>query len=135
MLNQKPGASASSATTALFADSTERLPRASPWAASLRVDPQSLELRIRGLAHDVPADAKIEFVPSTWGEINGAAAQRVQRSGADLILTLARGDLRAQMLAQLSGLIVVTETRGPNRPRGFWVQANASDPANARTRS
>ena len=135
ILNQKPGASAPSATTALFADSTERLPRTSPWAASLRVNPKNLEVRIRGLAHDVPADAKIEFVPLTWGEINSAAAQRVQRSGADLILTLPRGDLRAKTLTQLGGLIVVTETRGPNRPRGFWVQANASDSASARTRS
>jgi DsbC/DsbD-like thiol-disulfide interchange protein len=135
ILNQKSGAPAASATTTLFADSTERLPRPSPWPASLRVDPKNLEVRIRGLAHDLPADAKIEFVPLTWGEINSAAAQRMQRSGADLILTLARGDLRAQTLVQLSGLIVVTETRGPNRPRGFLVRANASDSANARTRS
>jgi DsbC/DsbD-like thiol-disulfide interchange protein len=133
ILNQTPSSSAPSTTTALFTESTGRLPRPAPWPASLRVDPTNIEVRVRAAAHDLPADAKIEFVPLAWGAINSAAAQRVTRAGPDLVLTLVRGDLRAQPLSQLNGLLIVSDAHGSSRPQGFFLQARASDSGSAHT--
>jgi len=136
-LNQGPSSATlqDSAAPAVFTEGSKRLPQPSPWPASLRVDKATLEVRVLGLAHDVPADAKVEFLPLNWGEIDNAAAQRATRSGADLILTLARGDLRAQPLARLDGILVVIDGHGAARERGFFLQVHTSDAADTRTQS
>jgi thiol:disulfide interchange protein DsbD len=136
-LSQEPSSVSpqTSAAPAVFAEGSERLPRPSPWPASLRVDKSTVEVRVRGLASEVPAGAKVEFLPLNWGEIDNAAAQLTTRSGADLILTLARGDLRAQPLAQLNGVLVVIEGHGTPRQRGFFLQARTSAPTERRAQS
>jgi thiol:disulfide interchange protein DsbD len=136
-LSQEPASATppTAAAPAIFAEGSEHLPQPSPWPASLRVDKSTVELRVRGLAHEVPAGAKIEFLPLNWGEIDNAAAQRTMRSGADLILTLARGDLRSRPLAQLNGVLVVIEGHGTSRERGFFLQARTSSATDKRAQS
>ncbi len=136
-LGQEPASAAprTSAVPAIFVTGSAHLPQPSPWPASLRVDTATVELRVRGLAHDVPADAEVEFLPLNWGEIDNAATQRAARSGADLILTLARGDLRAQPLTRLDGLLVVIEGHGTRRQRGFLLQVRPRATADTHTQS
>lgn len=135
-LNQEPSSAVQTLPVpAVFTEGSEHLPQPSPWPATLRVDKSTLELRVRGIAHDVPADAKVEFLPLSWGQIDNAAAQHATRAGADLILTIARGDLRAQPLAQLDGVLVVIEGHGAPRERGFVLQVHTSDPAATHTQS
>ena len=120
-----PSSTAGVAHAALFATARRNLPMPAPWPATLAVGESNLELRLLGAAAQVPARAPVRFLPGTWGQIDSAAAQRAQRTGADLVLTMVRGDLRADPPAALDGLLVVGAPRGHAPRRGFIVHAPA----------
>lgn len=128
-LRAEPNAahSASSASTALFAAAGERLPRPSPWATSLIVGGASVDLTVHGIAHQLPAAAQVQFLPLTWGQIDSAAKQTLVHAGADLRLTLVRGDLRSAALPGLDGVLVLGPGSGPLQGQGFLLHALASD--------
>jgi hypothetical protein len=69
----------------------------------------------------------MQFLPLTWGEIDNAAKQITARSGADLRLTLARGDLRSSPLGGLDGVLVLGAGSGRLEGQGFLVHALAKD--------
>jgi DsbC/DsbD-like thiol-disulfide interchange protein len=115
-----------SALPALFTAAGARLPKASPWDASLAVGPASVVLTVHGIAPQLPSTAQVQFLPLSWGEIDNAARQKMTRSGADLLLTLARGDLRASALARLDGVLVLGPGSGQLQGRGFLLHALAS---------
>jgi thiol:disulfide interchange protein DsbD len=115
-----------SASTTVFTTASERLPRPSPWGASLAVGGASVVLTVHGIARDLPSSAKVQFLPLTWGEIDNAAQQRTVRSGADLLLTLARGDLRSSALAGLDGVLVLGPGSGQLQGQGFLLHAAVS---------
>jgi DsbC/DsbD-like thiol-disulfide interchange protein len=117
------------ASMARFDVARDRLPRQSPWATSIAVHPSTVELTIRGLAAELPAAGAVRFLPLTWGQIDNVAAQLERRSGPDLVLTLARGDLRTKPLAQLHGVLVVERDRAPTPGRGYVLRAAAADAA------
>lgn len=131
ILNQTPSSAppGAMAARAIFTEGSEHLPQPLPWPVSLQIETSHVKLRLRGLARDLPAGAEVKFLPLTWGEIDNAAEQRATRSGDDLILALARGDLRAQPLAQLEGVLVVSATKASARQRGFFLQARVRDTA------
>jgi thiol:disulfide interchange protein DsbD len=128
-VRQEPNAAhhAPSPPTALFAAAGERLPRPSPWSTSLAVGGASVILTVHGIARELPSAAQMQFLPLTWGEIDNAAKQITARSGADLRLTLARGDLRSSPLGGLDGVLVLGAGSGPLQGQGFLVHALAKD--------
>jgi DsbC/DsbD-like thiol-disulfide interchange protein len=127
LLRQDATASTAAGTAhaALFATARSRLPVPAPWPATLAVAQANLELRLVGAAAQVPARSPVRFLPATWGQIDHAAAQRAYRTGADLVLMIVRGDLRADPPAAIDGLLVVGAPRGDAPRRGFIVHAPA----------
>jgi len=128
-VRQEPNAAhhAPSPPTALFAAAGERLPRPSPWSTSLAVGAASVILTVHGIARELPSAAQMQFLPLTWGEIDNAAKQITARSGADLLLTLARGDLRSSPLGGLDGVLVLGAGSGQLQGQGFLVHALAKE--------
>jgi DsbC/DsbD-like thiol-disulfide interchange protein len=127
-IRQQPTAAqaAPSASTALFTAAGARLPKPSPWDASLAVGPTSVVLTVHGIAPHLPPSAQVQFLPLTWGEIDNAARQKMARSGDDLLLTLMRGDLRSSPLAKLDGVLAVGPGSGQLEGQGFLLHALAS---------
>jgi DsbC/DsbD-like thiol-disulfide interchange protein len=127
-LHQEPLASrpAAAASPALFAAAATRLPKPSPWRASLAVDATSVVLRVHGIVRELPSVAQAQFLPLTWGEIDNAAKQRAVRRGADLLLSLKRGDLRSSPIGTLDGILVLGPGSGPLQGQGYLVHALAS---------
>jgi len=115
------------ASPALFVAAAERLPKPSPWRASLAVDAASVVLRVHGIVRQLPSVAQAQFLPLTWGEIDNAAKQRVVRRGADLLLTLKRGDLRSSPIGTLDGILVLGPGSGKLQGQGYVLHAFASD--------
>ena len=124
-LQQEPSAAhrAPPASMALFKSAAERLPKPSPWDTSLAVGVASVVLTVHGIARDLPPAAQVQFLPLTWGEIDNAAKQRTARAGADLRLTLARGDLRSAPLAALDGVLLLGPGSGQLSGQGFLLHA------------
>jgi DsbC/DsbD-like thiol-disulfide interchange protein len=127
-----PLAATASPAKALFQHTREQLPKASPWRSSLAVSAKKVVVTLYGLAHDLPAGSDLHFLPLTWGQIDNAAAQRVQRSGADISLTLMRGDLRAAPLDRLAGVLILRPGDGRSQAQGFQLEATTSGGAAAR---
>jgi DsbC/DsbD-like thiol-disulfide interchange protein len=128
-LRQEPLATlpAPAASRALFAAAAERLPKPSPWRASLAADATSVVLTVHGFEHQLPSLAQVQFLPLTWGEIDNAAQQRVVRRGADLLLTLKRGDLRSSRIGTLDGILVIGPGSGQLQGQGYLLHALARD--------
>jgi thiol:disulfide interchange protein DsbD len=122
------------APAALFAKAVERLPKPSPWGTSLSVASASVVLTVHGIARGLPSSAKAQFLPLTWGQIDNAAPQKSTRSGEDLILTLARGDLRSSALEGLDGVLVLGHGAGAFQGQGFLLHAVASGAEAARAK-
>jgi DsbC/DsbD-like thiol-disulfide interchange protein len=118
---------APAASPALFIAAAERLPKPSPWRASLAIDATSAVLTIHGIVRQLPLVAEAQFLPLTWGEIDNAAPQRSVRAGADLVLTLKRGDLRSSPIGKLDGILVLGPGGGPLQGQGYLLHALASD--------
>jgi thiol:disulfide interchange protein DsbD len=117
---------AASGSMTLFSAARARLPRPSPWSSSLVVDAANVVVTVHGIARNVPSARTVQFLPLTWGEIDNAAVQRIERSGADLMLTLRRGDLREAPLSSLDGILLVgPESAGAQR-QGYLLHALAS---------
>jgi thiol:disulfide interchange protein DsbD len=135
-VRQEPAAAhaAPSASTALFTAAGARLPKPSPWDASLAVGPTSVVLTVHGIAPHLPSSAQVQFLPLTWGEIDNAARQKMARSGDDLLLTLTRGDLRSSPLAKLDGVLTVGPGSGHLQGQGFIMHALASSTAAPRAK-
>jgi thiol:disulfide interchange protein DsbD len=117
---------ARSAPMTLFTKASERLPKPSPWQASLAVGSASVVLTVHGIARDLPSSAQVQFLPLTWGEIDNASKQSTARLGEDLLLTLVRGDLRSSALKGLDGVLVLGPGSGRFQGQGFLLHAAAS---------
>lgn len=111
----------------LFTAAAERLPKPSPWNATLAVDATNVVLTVHGIVRRLPAEAQARFLPLTWGDIDNAAPQRSARAGADLLLTLKRGDLRSSRMAKLDGVLVLGAGSGQLQGQGYLLHALASD--------
>jgi len=118
---------APAASPALFTTAAERLPKRSPWPASLAIDTTSVVLTVHGIGRQFPSVAQAQFLPLTWGEIDNAAPQRSVRAGADLLLTLKRGDLRSAPIGKLDGILLLDPGSGPLQGQGYYLHALASD--------
>jgi thiol:disulfide interchange protein DsbD len=125
---------ASSASMTVIAAARERLPKPSPWGTSLAVTAKSAVLTIHGIARALPVSAQLQFLPLTWGEIDNAARQTITRSGADLHLTLTRGDLRSAPLEKLDGVLLLGHASGELQGQGFLLHAVADHTSAARAR-
>jgi DsbC/DsbD-like thiol-disulfide interchange protein len=124
-------AETASPAKALFQRTREQLPKAAVWRSSLAVDPKKVVVTLYGLAHDLPSDSDLHFLPLTWGQIDNAAPQQVQRSGADVLLTLTRGDLRAAPLDRLAGVLILGPGNGHWQTQGFQLDATTGGGAAA----
>jgi hypothetical protein len=76
---------------------------------------------------ELPSVAEAQFLPLTWGEIDNAAPQRSVRAGADLVLTLKRGDLRSAPIGKLDGILVLGPGSGPLQGQGYLLHAPLGD--------
>ena len=128
-LRQDPLAArpAPAASPALFIAAAERLPKPSPWRASLAVDAAKLVLTVHGIVRQLPSVAQARFLPLTWGEIDNAANQSAVRRGPDLLLTLKRGDLRTSPIGTLDGILVLGTGSGKLQGQGYVLHALAGD--------
>jgi DsbC/DsbD-like thiol-disulfide interchange protein len=112
---------------AFFVAAAERLPKPSPWPASLAVNATDIVLRVGGIVRQLSSVAEVQFLPLTWGEIDNAAPQHSRRAGADLILTLKRGDLRSSPIEKLDGVLVLGLGGGALQGQGYLLHALAGD--------
>lgn len=109
---------------ALLAQAVSRLPKTSPWTATLAVESQVARLTIQDAGLDPARIAKMRFFPNEWGVIAYAPEQVVTWNGGTPTLTLTRGDLKDKPIEKLSGLLVVDEKLDGSPVRhGFEVQA------------
>jgi thiol:disulfide interchange protein DsbD len=127
----KASAAAAGTRSALaIATARRKLPEPSPWPARLAVRADTIELTLVG-AGATPAPAGSarpipRFFPLAWGTIQNAAPQKAEWRGADLVLTLARGDEKGA-LDKLEGVLVLEEQAGSGTLRqGFAITAAAA---------
>jgi DsbC/DsbD-like thiol-disulfide interchange protein len=121
--------SPSAGSAQLFAAARARLPQPAPWAATVSAGPAEAVVTVYGAGADIPPGSILHFLPLEWGRIDHAARQRARWSGPDLVLTLERGDLRAQPLPVLDGVLVIDRPGGGSLQRGFVVHAAPSSAA------
>lgn len=111
----------------VLASAVSRLPKASPWTATLSVEARLAKLTIADAGLDPSRIAKMRFFPNEWGAIAYAPEQAVSWNGGSPTLTLTRGDLKDKPLEKLSGLLVIDEKLDGAAPvrHGFEVLAVA----------
>ncbi|MCP5366121.1 MAG: hypothetical protein H6907_08575 [Hyphomicrobiales bacterium] len=102
-----------------------REPKPFPGTASAQVTDDWVRLRLAGLGH--LAGRKPWFLGHAWGQLDPGPAAAARADGGDLVLTLARGDLKGQPLARLDGVLVWEETDGTE---GAWAVSAPAAPTN-----
>jgi len=95
--------------------------------ASLAVDAASVVLRVHGIVRQLPSVAQAQFLPLTWARSTTPPNRESYGRGADLLLTLKRGDLRSSPIGTLDGILVLGPGSGKLQGQGYVLHAFASD--------
>lgn len=118
---------AASQWVSVFREARQRLPQTLPWSANVDVDTEQLQLNINLSGIDAQQLQEVYFYPARYGLVEHAAAQPYQLNNNSLSLTLTRGDLSGQALAQLDGVLLIRERAADGLlTRAFTVAAPAS---------
>ena len=126
-LDLPAGAPVPSAEAALFAAADARLPRPSPFAASVAAD-GTLTLRGAGLSAATVQDAW--FFPAAWGGVEQAAPQRLTAGNGSVSLALKPGQSFAPA-SGLSGTVVLRDPGGQETYLAVDAAPGAALPAPA----
>ena len=126
-LDLPPGTPAPSGEAPLFAAADARLPRPSPFAASVAPD-GTLTLRGAGLSGATVRDAW--FFPAAWGGVEHAAPQRLVAGDGEVSLVLKPGQGFAAA-AGLAGTVVLRDPGGQESFLAVEAAPGAAGPAAA----
>lgn len=109
---------------ALF-DATERgIPGPASWQTTFKRSPDSMTLNVAAPELDRNRVINVTFFPDEWGAVEHAAPQQVSWSADGVTLTLKPGELAANDLKSLTGVLVLTEQLGETPVRtGFTISA------------
>lgn len=94
---------------AAFRAARQRLPQPLPWPASVDIDQHQLGLNLDLTGIDTSQLKTVYFYPAQYGIVEHAAEQPYGLKDDTLTIALTRGDLRGQPLAQLDGVLLMTE--------------------------
>ncbi len=97
-----------------------RLPSQGPWKAAFLLGQERVRLDIEQIGAQAGDAAKVRFFPLEWGQIDNSAPQKTALSAGNLSVEMLRGDLKAQPLEELKGLLVTGAGEGR---RGYWIGA------------
>ena len=105
----------------------QRLPQAAPWPSRIHVEDNDIDLRIPIAEHDPGQIEDVYFFPAEYGIAEHAAHQRFTVDGQALSINIRRGDLKAQPLQSLQGVLVLSE-RLPDAiiTRAFEINSTAA---------
>jgi len=126
-LNLPISKATASADAPLFKAIDERMPRPSPFVATLSVD-GVLSLAGHGLSPESVHDAW--FFPASWGEIDDLAQQVLSVADGRLSLALKLGQT-FDPKAGLSGVVVLQDDAGHQRAFTIAAPLQAKDPADS----
>ena len=104
-----PGESQSSNRHAQFQLMQQRLPQPSPWSDRIHVGENEIDLRIQIAEHDAGRIDDVYFFPARYGIVEHAAPQIASVDDQTLSINIRRGDLKAQPLQSLRGVLVFSE--------------------------
>lgn len=115
---------------ALF-DATERgIPGPASWYTTFERSADSMTLNVAAPELDPNRVTGVTFFPDEWGVVEHAAPQQVAWSNDGVTLTLKPGELAANDLKSLTGVLVLTEQLGETPVRtGFTVSAQPAGAA------
>jgi thiol:disulfide interchange protein DsbD len=122
-----PGDSHSSNWHAQFQRIQQRLPQPSPWPDRIHIGENEIVLRIQITEHDAGRIEDVYFFPARYGIAEHAAPQKVSVDDQTLSINMRRGDLKAQPLQSLRGVLVFSE-RLPDATitRAFEINSTAA---------
>jgi thiol:disulfide interchange protein DsbD len=107
-----------------FSDARQRLPQALPWPAEVDIEASELTLNIDMSGVDTSQFHQAYFYPANYGIVEHAAGQPYTVKDNRLSISLTRGDLRGQSLAQLDGVLIISERASDGLlQRAFTVAA------------
>jgi thiol:disulfide interchange protein DsbD len=92
-----------------FSDARQRLPQPLPWPATVDINASQLTINIDMTGVDASRLNEVYFYPASYGIVEHAARQPYTLNDNTLTITLTRGDLRAQSLRQLDGVLLISE--------------------------
>jgi thiol:disulfide interchange protein len=124
------GAPAPPATRAIFDKARQQAPMQSPWPARYGIaksgDP-TLIVEAKGLKADTIRD--VYFFPGEWGPVASMARQTASIGAEGIRIPLKRGDAKANLPAELSGTLVLTEKTADGEAGQAFDVAAKLDPA------
>jgi thiol:disulfide interchange protein DsbD len=122
-----PGESQSSKRRAQFQLIQQRLPQPSPWSDSIHAGENEIDLRIQIAEYDAGRIDDVYFFPARYGIAEHAAPQIASIDDQTLSINMRRGDLKAQPLQSLRGVLVFSE-RLPDATitRAFEINSTAA---------
>jgi len=113
---------------ARFQAKQQQLPRAAPWSSHIRVQDNEIDLRLQLDKLDSAELQDVYFFPAEYGIVEHAAKQIHTVSGQEMSLQIRRGDLKAQPLSNIQGVLVFTEQL-PDGTITRALEINSSLPA------
>jgi thiol:disulfide interchange protein len=121
-----PGESQASNWHAQFQLIQQRLPQPSPWPNRIHVEDNEIDLRIQVAGHNAGQIEDVYFFPARYGIAEHAAQQISSVDDQTLSINMRRGDLKAQALQSLQGVLVLSE-RLPDATitRAFEINSTA----------
>ena len=122
-----PGESQASNWHAQFQLIQQRLPQPVPWPNRIHVEDNEIDLRIQVAEHDAGQIEDVYFFPARYGIAEHAAQQISSVDDQTLSINMRRGDLKAQPLQSLQGVLVLSE-RLPDATitRAFEINSTAA---------
>jgi len=122
-----PGESQASNWHAQFQLIQQRLPQPAPWPNRIHVEDNEIDLRIQIAEHDAGQIEDVYFFPARYGIAEHAAQQSSSVDDQTLSINIRRGDLKAQALQSLQGVLVLSE-RLPDATitRAFEINSTAA---------
>ena len=122
-----PGESQASNWHAQFQLIQQRLPQPVPWPNRIHVEDNEIDLRIQIAASDTGQIEDVYFFPARYGIAEHAAQQSSSVDDQTLSINIRRGDLKAQALQSLQGVLVLSE-RLPDATitRAFEINSTAA---------
>ncbi len=121
-----PGNSQRSNWYQRFQAAQQQVPQAAPWNSSINVQPEIIELSIKFSNNQAQQVSDIYFFADEYGIAEHAAEQTTVVDGDLISIRIPRGDLMAQPLDTLKGVVVFNETLADGViTRAFEISSNA----------
>ena len=122
-----PGESQASNWYEQFQLIQQRLPQPSPWPGRIHVDENDITLDIAIAGHDAGLIENVYFFPASYGIADHAAQQIISVGDQSLSINIRRGDLKAQPLQSLQGVLVFSERLADvTITRAFEINSSAT---------